>query len=77
MGVHSGIFDEKLSREQKIQSVKKVENVFHPNLTKLGYPLGIYLRRNQAKKFLNPTRGSGDMGVRRIRNESVKNLRAV
>ena len=42
---HSGIFDEKLSHAQKIKcsrALKKVEIFFQPNLTKLGYPLGIY-----------------------------------
>ena len=48
---HSGIFDGKLSHTQKIKCfrvLKKVEKKFHPNLTKLGYPLSIYLRRNHA-----------------------------
>ena len=47
---------------------KKSKNFFHPILTKLGYPLGIYLRTNHAKKVWNGTRGSGDMGVQRVRN---------
>ena len=47
---------------------KSSKNFFHPNLTKLGYPLGIYLRTNHAKKFWNRTRGSGDRGVQRVRN---------
>ena len=42
---HSGIFDGKLSHVQKIQcskALRKVEKNFHPNLTKLGCPLGLY-----------------------------------
>ena len=30
---------------------KKSKKKFHPNLTKLGYSLGIYLRTNYAKKI--------------------------
>ena len=48
-----------------------LRNFFQPNLTKLGYPLGMYLRTNLAKKFWNRTRGSGDMGVQRVRNDSA------
>ena len=68
------IFDEKLSRAQKImcsrlQSAKKGRNFFQPNLTKLWYPLGTHLMINHAKKFWNRTRGSGDMGVQKLRND--------
>ena len=49
------------AKNEMLQSPKKVQNFFHPNLTKLGYPLDMYLRTNHAKKNLNRTRGSGDM----------------
>ena len=50
---HSGIFDEKLSHAQKIQSSRELKNGenISPNLIKLGYRLGVYLRANHAKKF--------------------------
>ena len=71
---HSGMFDGKLSHAQKIKcsrALKKTKKN-HPNLTKLGYPLGIYLRTtNHARNVLNRTRGSGDKGVQRVRNDSA------
>ena len=53
--LHSGIFDGKLSHAQKNRCPRTLKKsrifFFHPNLTKLGCPLGIYLRTNHAKKI--------------------------
>ena len=70
--LHSGIFDGKLSC---FFAKKRSKIFFHPNLTKLGCLLGIYLRTNHAKNFWNRTKGSGDMGVQRVRNDSAARVR--
>ena len=75
---HSSIFDGKLSHSQKIKfsrALKTGRIFFHPNLTKLGYPLGVYVRTKHAKNFWNRTRGSGDMGVQRVWNDSAACMR--
>ena len=60
----------KASSEVLLSPKKKSNFFFHPNLTKLGYPLGIYLRANHAKKNLKSNKRFRRYGGSNVRNDS-------